>query len=237
MPTKIDAQLNFFGPLIKPDDFEQLVKTDNLQWKYVREDLGFFFGVPYESLSQEILARYVEATTNESYMYVVPHTEEIFQRMLSPLKSAKKNYAFGEYIATIALSGLVGEMLSVLMWKMNPMAINGKQITEAQEEGLFGYNIERMDHSRRIKVLKTLGRLNDKQSSELNALKNIRKEFLHFWNPKRIDEKAEALNAFFIAMRLFKNITGVELADAGSIKADPRFLKYISELKKTATLF
>lgn len=231
MSQKIIVQINFLGPFLTPEELAQL-ETQPLspvhQW--TKENLSSFFDLPFESLKKDVLIRYVEATTPETHMHITPHTDDIFQRMLSPLKAAKKNYSLGEYVATIALSGIVGEMLAILVWKIGGATIKGSPMTEAKEEALFGRSIERLDHSRRLKILAAFEQINEKQLVDFNILKDIRKEFLHFWKPKRMNEKAEALNAFLIALKLFKQITGVELADAGSVKVDPRLLKMFAEL-------
>ena len=76
--------------------------------------------------------------------------------MLKPLKSAKKNYCLGEYPATIALCGVVGEMLPILLWKINDVRLKGQSITEEDEAGLFGKSFEKLNQDQRLKILKTV---------------------------------------------------------------------------------
>lgn len=231
MPQKITVQINFFGPPLTSEELTAIeAQPSNTAHEWIKENLSLFFDLPYESLKKDVLTRYVEVTTPETHMPITPHTDDLFKRILSPLKSAKKNYSLGEYVATIALCGIVGEMLSMLVWKINEAALEGVPITEAQEEALFGKSIERLNHGRRLKILAVFGYIDNGQLADFTALKDIRKKVLHFWKPGRMDEKAEALNAFLIALKLFKQITGVQLADAGSVNVNPRLLKLFAEL-------
>lgn len=227
MGDAITVQINFFGPFIKKEDIPKIMEADNSDnlIDLQRDLFKWFFDLPFSALSREILERYAEATTEESYTPIVPHTKEIFERLLKPLKSAKKNYCLGEYPATIALCGVVGEMLAILLWKINDVRLKGQPIAEKDEVGLFGKPFEKLNQDQRLKILKTFSHIDENQYNNFDLIRKSRRPYLHLWTADLKDEKKEALDIFKKTFQLFKEITGIGLADAGSVKVNPLLLK------------
>ena len=192
--------------------------------EHQRSMLQGFFEVPFNALSQEILKRYIEVTEN-LHMSIVPHTEEIHERLLKPLKSAKKSYCLGDYPATIASCGIVGEMLAILLWKINDVKLKDNSITKEDEKGLFGSSFEKLGQAKRLKILKTFRHIDDEQYSNFITVKDSRRPYLHLWTADLKNEREIALNVFKKSFQLFKDITDVGLVDAGTIKVNPLLLK------------
>jgi len=227
MPKTITAQINFFGPYIRKEDIPKILDYQNKGVEHNLEVVLFehFFGLPFSALSEEILKRYVEVTPEELYIPIVPHTERIFERLLKPLKSAKKNYCLQDYPSVIALCGVVGEMLAILFWKINDVRLKGQPITEIDESGLFGKPFEKLGQDQRLKILQTFGHITEQQYEEFNLIRRSRRPYLHLWTTNLSDEKGEALDILKKTFRLFKETTGIGLADAGSVKINPLLLK------------
>jgi len=224
------VQINFFGPFLKNEDIPKILAEKALNVRNglpdIKQDLiSSFFDLPVTSLSEEILKSYVEATTEESHMNITPHTNEIYERLLKPLKSAKKNYCLGEYSATIALCGIVGEMLAILLWKMNDVRLKGCEITEEQEKGLFGRTFEKLGQEKRLDILKTFGHITDDQYNVFKKIKDSRNHYLHLWILDSTNERHVALETVNKSFILFKEITGIGLADPGSVKVNPLLIK------------
>lgn len=227
MEQKINIQINFFGIFIEGKNIPKILDINYSDTKIDldRVILGHFFDLPATALSEPILKRYAEATTKELHTPITPHTEEIFKRLLEPLKSAKKNYCLGDYPATIASCGVVGEMLAMLIWKMNEVKIKNRPLAEKDEEDIFGRSFENLGQERRLKILKVFNFISDKQYKELFEIKEKRKPYLHFWTTDFKNEQADALTVLKNSFRLFKEITGIGLADAGKIKINPSLIK------------
>ncbi len=231
---KIAVQINFFGPFLKKEEIEKTLDanhSDNLI-ETQRDLLKWFFDLPFGALSREILERYVEVTTEDSYNPIVPHTPEIFNRLLKPLKLAKKSYCLGDYSSTIALCGVVGEMLAILLWKINDVRLKGNLITEEEERGLFGRTFERLYQNERLRILKTFGHISDDQYKIFIAVQESRRPYMHLWSTDLKNEKEDALETLKKSFQLFKEITGIGLADAGTVKINPLMLKLFKEQKE-----
>lgn len=230
MKKHISAQINLFGPPLEKEDIEKVLQPNNLDTgiSLVKEQLGWFFELPSDALSKEILERYFEAT-KKAHASIVPHSKEISERLLKPLMAAKKNYCLGEYTATIALGGVVGEMLTILIWKINNIKLNNQPISEKDEERLFGKSFENQIQQRRLQILRTFNLINEEQYSKFNSIRSNRNHHLHRWVIDPQSEKGRALDIFGNALQLFKEITGIGLATAGSLKVNALLLKFLEE--------
>ena len=236
---KIDIQINNFGFLMKKDDIPKILKgrTGDILKDIEIDHLEWFFGFSLSALTKEILNRYVEITTKDNHSFITPHTKEISERLVKPLKSAKKNYCLGDYSATIALCGVVGEMLAILLWKINEVRVKGKIITKKQEKGLFGRSFEELGQEQRLRILKTMSFITPDQHQKFGVIRASRKPYLHLWevNPKYKNEKNTALDVYKKVSYLFKKIMGISLDNASTIKVDnPQLQNYLikNKLKK-----
>lgn len=231
--NKIIVKFNFFGPYLKKEDIPKILdsKFTNAIFQHQRELFSQFFKLPLSALSKEILERYAEATTEESHTAIVPHTKEISERLLKPLHSAKKCYCLGDYAATIALCGMVGEMLAILLWKINEVRLKGNLITEQDEIGIFGSSFENLGQDKRLKVLKTFGHITETQLSNFDTIRRSRKPYLHLWTTDLKNEQTDALDVFKKSFQLFKEITGIGLADAQTVKVNPLLMKLFENLE------
>ena len=227
MSECITVQINYFGPYLTKEDIPKILDpmfvTAILSCQ--RTLLKSFFGLPVSALSVEILERYVEVTDNGLHSAVVPHTAEILERLLKPLRSAKRSYSLEDYVATIALCGIAGEMLAILLWQINDVRLKGVQITEKEELGLFGRTFERLGQEKKIEILKTFGHIDDRHYQLFKEVKDSRRPYLHLWSADFAKEKGDALDVFKKTFQLFIDITGIGLADAGTVKINPKLMK------------
>lgn len=233
MNKTITVQINFFGPYLKKEDISKILDPEfsDTILRYERDLFNWFFALPFNALSKEILERYVEVTTEDSHTAIVPHTKEIFERLLKPLRSAKKCYCLGDYAATIALCGTVAEMLAILLWKINDVRLKGKPITEQDETGIFGSTFENLNQDRRLKILKTFGCIAAPQFTSFDIIRKSRRPYLHLWTTNLKNEQADALDVFKKSFQLFKEITGIGLANAGTVKVNPLLMKLFENIK------
>lgn len=229
MNQLITVQIDFFGPYLKSENIPKILEENpgGSFFESQRSSLASFFDLPFSALSSEILQRYVESTTEDSHASIVPHTKELFERLLKPLKAAKKNYCLGEYSACIALCGVAGEMLAILLWKINDVRIRDQQITKIGEAGLFGKSFENLGQAQRLKILKTLGYISERQYNDFNSIRRSRNLYLHLWTTDIENEQNIALENFKKSFQLFKEVTGIGFTDAGKVKVNPLLMKLL----------
>jgi hypothetical protein len=75
---------------------------------------------------EAIKKRYLRVSTQDLDIFLVPPENLIFKRIVLPLKSAKQAFCFADFIACVALCGMVCEMailflcdLAASLWDMN----------------------------------------------------------------------------------------------------------------------
>src|SRR5690349_11067494 len=60
--------------------------------------------------------RYKEISIERVRLFAPPDEATIMERLVWPLRHAKAAYVVGNYLATIALAGVVAEMTALLLW-------------------------------------------------------------------------------------------------------------------------
>src|SRR3989344_3610567 len=111
--ANIDAVLDFIkNPKEKTDEFDIDKHTITQIIEWFRIDSGL--------ITREMLECYNKMSSNElNITFTLAEPKIIEQRIVTPLISAKRNACIGDFLASIALSGLVGEMLTILVWEIN----------------------------------------------------------------------------------------------------------------------
>ena len=65
---------------------------------------------------EKLLTRYRQIST-ETRIFFAPDEPRILDKLIWPLRNAKGAFMVGNYLGTITLSGLVAEMVAILLWK------------------------------------------------------------------------------------------------------------------------
>src|SRR5439155_23380557 len=61
--------------------------------------------------------RYREISKASGELLVAPNERTILEKLIWPLRHAKGSYALANYLGCIALCGMVGEMVALLLWE------------------------------------------------------------------------------------------------------------------------
>jgi len=234
-PERISMQINFFGPLIKKEDIPKILdlETTNTTLDIHRTRLESFFDLSLSALSKKILERYIEITTQGLHMTITPHTQEIYERLLKPLSFAKKSYCLGDYLSTIALCGLVGEMLAILIWKYNEIKMRKELITEDDEKKLFDRSFEKLGQRRKLNILKTFKQISEQQYGYFKEISGTRNHYLHLWAINLKNEKKDALGILKNSFQLLNEIIGINLVTPGAVSIkNPLLLKFLKKERK-----
>lgn len=227
----INITLNYLGVPIKSEYIDEILSTE----KDVSKDVEYqilekFFEISPKNLPRVVLERYLELTDKETYTPFLPHTNKIFERLLSPLKSAKRCYCLGEYIATIELCAHLGEMLALLLWKMTPLTHNGQPLTPVFEKGIWGSEFEKLGQDKRIKILEAFGAIDADTVCLFNELRTRRIKYFHFWSTDVSNSKNDAFDCFLMVSHLIAKILKIKLNanKPGTLVLNPLLLEYLS---------
>ncbi|MFH1287073.1 MAG: hypothetical protein ABII25_00035 [bacterium] len=218
-------KVNFPVPPITNEEVQKILDNKlvlDQNWINWFED---FFGLPRVSFTKELLNRFQEINTPETFMNVVP----AIQKLLKPLKDSCKAYSLGLYSASITLSAVAAESLQILLWEMQEIKLHNKEMTKAQEKAILGREFQKLEQSRRIAILDAIGGINSDQKILFHQIRDVRNRYLHSWDQNFDREKEDALLCYQRVFQLFREITGVKLKDASSIEANPLLTKWMNK--------
>ena len=226
----IPVQLNILGQIVTQGEINKLLDPTNNEPLiiHLRSDLDSFFRESSWK-SEAILKRYAKISGADYNIPIVPHTDEIHKNINLPLISARKLFSIGEFTAVIGLCGIVSEMLAMLIWEANKnkVKIKEKEISQDDEESLFGRDMESQYQARRIKILHTLGMIDDETKAGLNKVSEIRKRYLHYWDTsKKLNPESDAEECFKAVFSIFKKTLDLKFTH-NSVSFNNSILNYL----------
>jgi len=174
--------------------------------------------------------RYRELTQQGPQIPVAPAQREIVEKMLVPLHSAIACYMTGSYYGTIALSGLVCEMLSILIFDMHDIRVGMLAFDEKKQMKLLGSTFEKLGQDRRVKVLHAFGVIKDEHLESFDRVREIRRRHLHFLAHDAATLPTDAATCFRIALGLAEMVFRAEFKD-GAIGLRPQLMRYLRSKK------
>jgi hypothetical protein len=132
----------------------------------------------------------------------------------------------GNYFSTIALSGMVAEMVAMLLWEITERQINGRTMTNEDEKRLFGCEFEKLGQQRRVSVLFAYGIVGDVTRSHFDKVREIRTHYLHLWSQDHDRLPTDGVKCFHAAVSLVVAAIGQDVKD-GRLLLNPSLVRYL----------
>lgn len=173
-----------------------------------------------------LVARYKEISTEPVRLFAAPAEPRILEKLVWPLRHAKGAYVVGNYLAVIALSGMVTEMIAVLAWELGEATLGGHAMTDAEEKALFGTTFERLGQDRRVQILVAYGMIDPMARGRFDTVREIRRKYLHVWSQDHETLAKDARSGFHAAVALVTTIIGQDIKD-GKMLLNPQLVKYL----------
>ncbi len=146
-----------------------------------------------------------------------PLAEPIFEKLVWPLRHAKNSYTLGNYVGCIALCGMVGEMVAMLLWDISKVTLQGQSMTTILQRVMFGRTFEKLGQDRRVAVLHGLKLVYDAAKSGFDSLRAIRSKYLHLFSQSHTQVAQDARRAYENALQVVAIVLGQTLADGGVV--------------------
>ncbi|MBC8278250.1 MAG: hypothetical protein H8E46_08470 [FCB group bacterium] len=175
----------------------------------------------------QIIERY-RSVSEKAYIFALPAEENIIEKIAGPLKNAKTSYITENYLGTIALCGMVSEMLAILLFDISEIRLNNNKMSKKQEEKLFGRRFEKLGQERRVKILSAYKLIDAETKNRFETIKNTRNKYLHLFSEKHDEISNDAKEVFLNSIELVKIIIGQEIKD-GKIILNPRIISYMEK--------
>ncbi len=183
-------------------------------------------GNPSEELPSIINKRKTRLAPVAQKLYALPADQRISDKLIAPLRQAYAAFLVGNFLGTLALCGMIGEMAAIFLFDVMGFQINGRVMTQDDQAGLFGDQFERLGQERRIRILRTYGVIKEDAAADLEKIRKIRNNYLHYWNK---DRQALENDAFQVLVATIETILRLfpQTFEKGRMRLSRHIIKYL----------
>ena len=185
--------------------------------------LEFLCRPQVEPTLKSIVNRYNEISGKElnpsDRLAITPAESKILNRLVLPLGNAMKSYMIGNYLGTVALCGVVCEMLAIFQFAL----------TKPSNTKMKAF--ERLNQSQRIDTLYSMGKLTNQNYSDLKKVLKLRNRHLHWWSKTAGSEKDDAKEAFEKTRKTMSIILKIKI-DNGKVILRHDVIEFILQASK-----
>ena len=156
-----------------------------------------------------------------------PDEPHVFTKLIWPLRHAKASYCVGNYIGTLALCGMVSEMVAITYFEGSTFRINGRDMDEKMQSKVWGKTFEGLGQERKIAILETYNILTPEAAKDLDFIRVKRNNYLHWASRPHdtIHEDARAVYSKTCDLVLNLMIKGY---DDGKLVFNPLFQTFLA---------
>lgn len=160
-----------------------------------------------------LIRRDREISKGTKRLNLVPLEEKIMSKLIWPLHHAKAGYMIGNYLGSIALCGLVAEMLTILIFEIWGPLIRNRSGSKGSEQRLSLKRFEGLRQFDRVNVLRVLGIIEESAAGTFDYIRERRNKYLHYYHEKENDLRLDALEVFKKTLSLVVNVLGQDRKD------------------------
>lgn len=202
MEGEILVKLNRLGWPITQDQVDGILNPITEKDKEALKWVRHFFKLEDKHLYRDLLARYAKACDHMSGIGVGTVNNEIDDKLIQSIVSAKKCYSYNEVIACIQMCALFSEMFCQFLnivnkEKLTPLLTENKHNATCKKIKKNNENfkdiLDKLNQRDRIKHLKLAGVINDKEDKFLTYAHEARIKYYHKWTSSLDDADEIAL--------------------------------------------
>ncbi|MBD5654658.1 MAG: hypothetical protein IAI50_05695 [Candidatus Eremiobacteraeota bacterium] len=184
-----------------------------------------------------VINRYKEISVEEPRIFLAPIG--FLEKIVWPLRHAKMAYALGNPTSTIALCGMVCEMVTILAFEAHGRYGIGAHPPSHRASAAFGLfdsrKCTRARQATRINALSELGLIDQSTHDQLSEIANTRNEYLHVLSHSWEHINNDARKVFLNAVSCVVAILGLNMStqEAGRFVLHEAVLALALELQST----
>jgi hypothetical protein len=179
-----------------------------------------------DSRLDSLVVRYREISNEQTRLSAAPVEERILEKLVWPLRHAKASYMVGNYLGTISTSGMVAEMVAILLFELSELAVNDKPMSLDEQVRQFGSLFEKLGQEKRVRTLFKRGDLDNETKAAFDLIRTIRRKYLHLWSQDHDRLPKDAIATFLAAVTLVVKALGQDIRD-GKLYLNPALYKYL----------
>ncbi|MGH6895868.1 MAG: hypothetical protein ACREJ5_04895 [Geminicoccaceae bacterium] len=149
---------------------------------------------------------------------ILPALPLLIEKVVSPLVNAKVAFVAGNPLGTIALCGFVAEMIALMLYEMAN--------DDGRAGGVSTDEFESQWQHERVKILHTLGIINQDVKEKLDIIRKERRKYLHFISKDHSLVFEDALRVYANSITILVDLVGQEF-DNGAWVPKPAFARYL----------
>jgi len=225
--SKVIVRFNALGPQLSKEDFKIFRdgSMHEINRDFLIQNFEWFFKLPIDSITDKMLKHLTEIPI----VSITLSTPKLEERIIGPLISARRLYCFQEYLAAIALCGIIGEMLAILIWDVNKIDVTkyAKILSSCQMKALASKPFEEFDQSVRVEILKSVGLVvkGSAMAQCFGLLRGFRRPYMHLLTTDHTRIRKDAQKSFGASLDLFQDVFKIKLINGRSIGMDPAMMK------------
>lgn len=144
----------------------------------------------------------VSETEGWTPIHFAPDQPQILTKLVWPLRHAKASFMLGNHTGTIALCGMIAEMVAILRYELEEFQPDaGNRISVAE--------FEKLGQARRVRYLKKHGYTDPMYNQWFEMILENRRKYLHFFSEdKSLYPAGDALTCYRLAHGLVSWVIG-----------------------------
>jgi hypothetical protein len=221
----------YIDPFGCNDSRWRTVEFDDPNAADLLSSMQHFLGVGLP-ITKDQFDRFKRLCIEETSLTIVPTGAMLFENIFHPLRLAKKSYILGDYLSTISLCGMVGEMLALFIFKMKTTPPNGKEIPEDVQKTKWGTLFERLGQEKRIDALQKLTYIDDATARKLDFLRSARRPYFHFWEKKFDNLESDSHEMYLKAVSLVSSVFDLRI-EPPMLKVSDTVLRFLEQSGET----
>jgi hypothetical protein len=205
MNATVTVKFNVLGINLKESEINAVLNYEETSKPitFQREWLAGFFHLSQTELTRDLLSRYAEADSCMSRISAGTNHKDIHSRLISTLASAKRCYSYGEYLASIELCALHGEMLANYLFITSKDDINSvlSKLSEKDRKKIDVkcsdelYFSDGLGQLLRLRLLIKANVIDHEDKKQLEKIHGLRIKYFHHWQKMTTNEAKSALVA------------------------------------------
>lgn len=224
---KLRCSMYFPAPVLKQEEIENILDPARASEHHFIQWFERFFNMPRNCFHKELLERFIQINTQESFMTVYPVGTAKLENLEHSLRDSCRCYCFGLETASIALSGAAAETLTQMIWEMSKLTVKGKPVDSSKEKSIFGKEFDSpyLSQGRRLQIILACELITLDQFEKLDFIRASRNNVVHFDKKcTKKEDQVRAIECYQKCITLFKEITAIEIKDGKISAVNPYFL-------------
>jgi len=157
---------------------------------------------------------------------ILPGYKFFTEKLRPALRGAISNFIVRNYVGTIALSGMVSEMMIDFLFDVWNEVVRENPLSTTSQKKLFGREFENLALDRCINILFEYNIINLDEKSDFEYIKNKRNNYVHLYSTDLKNIEKDALEVFQKTNKILEKTIGMEISNR-KILMNSHIVKYL----------